>query len=751
MTHILCIMTLLLAFLGMMYEYILAHYISSIVGGAYVILFVTFCLFASALGLGSIAYNFIEERYKNLRTLGYIQVFIAVVVASLPFYFNILNVLFLDQGWGYFAVLSGAALPVLVLGVVSGFELPLMFRLAYVNISRLLMWDYVGMFLAVVLFPTIFILGLHIQTVCFFLASVSGVMAALCFVLDRQIQSSTLQTAALTSTNTESLQKSKSPSSGFYLSVFFVFVMSFCSFAYQGLFGKVVISIIGDKFASRSYAIGFFILGMALGAWWAERKTRKGLSALQSILKLETAICGCAALLPVLLYFIAGSWFIAFGLGSISESQLTWFGSVILSCIPLIVGVLSGMELPLVFQWLGLDNEQKESYYLIAANYIAAIFSGVLIGFVLPNFIGYSFSFLLVIMVNMSILIGILLYAPGLKALSYKALGLLVLFSILNVKLIYPSRQFFIETYYAKMHLHSFSLASLETTLKAIRLSGDVFRIESFFQDIDIVDAQMNSIEGREKIFYLYLNRQPQFNSDTITDYHQSMLWAGVSFLEKSPERILILGGGDGLLATELIKYYPDVPITLVELDPKMLEVAKKNPKVRLMNEESLFSDNVEVIVQDAYQFVRRTTQTYDLIFVDFPYPVSIDISRLYSYEFYTGARNILTQNGVMILDAPIITRYQGLSEKSLDPNTIRILNTIKASGFENPFVFGPYDPFVAVSKDNRVLSFKNEVRAQAPNSVFTNLHSLEHNLEHLEFSPKDVNYVLKPTVWGME
>lgn len=746
-------MTLLLAFLGMMYEYILAHYISSIVGGAYVILFVTFCLFASALGLGSVIYNFISDRFKNLKSLGYIQVLITLVVVCVPLYFRGLNFLFLEQEWSYFWILGGASVPVLLLGLISGFELPLMFRLASVNISRLLVWDYVGMFLGVILFPAIFVLGLHVQTVCYILAFLSSAMALICFIFDTKAQKSENKVFPLHTSSFNQMQVSQTEPSGshFYLGLFFVFIMSFCSFAYQGLLGKVVISIIGDSFASRSYAIGFFILGMALGAWRVERKERQSQEALKTVLKVETALCGLAALLPVLLYFIAGSWFLAFGLSSVSENQLVFYGSLFLSLFPMLVGFFSGMELPLVFQWLGLNNEQRESYYLIAANYVASIFSGVIVGFILPNFIGYSFSFLLVIMVNLLVVFGVLFRFPNLKSQSYKVLVVILVFCALNVKLVYPTRQFFIETFYAKMHLQSFSLDSLNTTLKAIKLAGEVFRIESFFQDIDMVDAQQNSIEGREKIFYLYLNKQPQFNSDTITNYHQSMLWASASFLEHKPQSILILGGGDGLLAAEILKYYPDTPVTLVELDAAMVSVARQNPKINIMNEDALSSEQVTVLLQDAYQYVRRTDKRYDLVFIDFPYPVSIDISRLYSHEFYTGVRRVLTEEGVLILDAPIITRYYGLNESQLDPNSIKILNTIKASGFKNPFVFGPYDPFVAVSKNNRELKFKDVIRDQVPNSVFVNLHSLEHNLTDLTFDSKGVNYVLKPTIWGME
>lgn len=750
MKTILCLMTFFLAFLGMIYEYVLAHYIASVVGGAYLILFVTFCFFAASLGFGSVLYNFVNERYKNLKFLGILQLVIATIILCLPSYFNFLSHGFLNSDWSYITVLVASAVPVLLLGIISGFELPLMFRLAYISISRLLVWDYLGMFVAIVGFPIIFVLGWHIHFVCYALASIAIIMAGLCFFLQSKFSQTnfTKDQEALSLSAT-----SKAPEvqniNGFTLGIVFVFLMSFCSFAYQGLIGKVIISVVGDSFASRSYAIGFFILGMAMGAYLTELFPKAKLSALKRIITVEVSLCVLAAMAPIVLYFFGGSFFLVFGLSSISETQWMWYGSVTLSMMSLLVGFFSGMEMPLVFQWLGLDNESKESYYLIAANYIAAIFSGILIGFILPSFIGYSFSFILVILCNIAILLSIFLKFKNLKKPVVIALSVVIVFSFINAKLVYPSRQFFIETYYAKMHLYTWTWGSLQTTLKAISRSGSVFRIESFFQDIDIVSTEDNAIEGRDKLLYLYLNRQPQFNSETIKDYHQSMMWAGVSFLDQQPNQILILGGGDGLLVSELVKHYKDTKITVIELDPVMIDLAKNNNRIRILNDNALFNENVEVLIQDAYQFVRRTDERYDLVFIDFPYPTSIDLSRLYSFELYSGVKRVLTSSGVAIMDAPVIVKVNGFNDMSLDPQVPKIINTLYAAGFENPFAFGPYDPFIAVANDQRQLAFKESVREQVSNSVFTNLHSLEHSVRGIEKDPSKVNYVLKPTLLG--
>ena len=48
-----------------------------------------------------------------------------------------------------------------------------------------------------------------------------------------------------------------------------------------------------------------------------------------------------------------------------------------------------------------------------------------------------------------------------------------------------------------------------------------------------------------------------------------------------------------------------------------------------------LYVPKVELYNTDAYQFIKTQHEKYDAIFIDFPFPFSYEISRLYSIEFY--------------------------------------------------------------------------------------------------------------------
>ncbi len=71
--------------------------------------------------------------------------------------------------------------------------------------------------------------------------------------------------------------------------------------------------------------------------------------------------------------------------------------------------------------------------------------------------------------------------------------------------------------------------------------------------------------------------------------------------------KVLILGLGGGTVAKLVKKYWPESKITGVEIDPIMIELGKKYLGLK----------NVEIIIQDAYEFIKKNKEKYDLVIVD--------------------------------------------------------------------------------------------------------------------------------------
>ena len=118
------------------------------------------------------------------------------------------------------------------------------------------------------------------------------------------------------------------------------------------------------------------------------------------------------------------------------------------------------------------------------------------------------------------------------------------------------------------------------------------------------------------------------------------------------PKIVLIMGGGDGLLAREILKYPSVAHITLVDIDPAMTQLARTNPLLTEQNKRSLTSPKVRVVNEDAFLFAFNTHQAYDAILIDLVDPSNDRLAKLYSQQFYRQAERILSPTGVMITQA---------------------------------------------------------------------------------------------------
>jgi spermidine synthase len=149
----------------------------------------------------------------------------------------------------------------------------------------------------------------------------------------------------------------------------------------------------------------------------------------------------------------------------------------------------------------------------------------------------------------------------------------------------------------------------------------------------------------------LFLDGNLQFSSLDEPRYHEPLVHVPMSEVQ-APRRVLILGGGDGLAAREVLKYGAVEQVTIVDLDPKMFEIARTHPALTRLNDRSLHSPRVRTVAEDAFVFLEESTQTYDLIVADLPDPNNVSLARLYSRTFYGLVRSRLARGGVFVAQA---------------------------------------------------------------------------------------------------
>jgi spermidine synthase len=148
--------------------------------------------------------------------------------------------------------------------------------------------------------------------------------------------------------------------------------------------------------------------------------------------------------------------------------------------------------------------------------------------------------------------------------------------------------------------------------------------------------------------YWLFINGSTQFSTYDEERYHEPLVHPLMGLIKERKD-ILLLGGGDGLAAREILKY-PDVEnLTLVDLDPAMTRLARQDTIFLSINQGSLNDPRVRVVNQDAYQFIKNSGDLYDAVIIDLPDPKSVSLSLLYSLGFYKMVEKHLKPFGSMV------------------------------------------------------------------------------------------------------
>jgi spermidine synthase len=171
----------------------------------------------------------------------------------------------------------------------------------------------------------------------------------------------------------------------------------------------------------------------------------------------------------------------------------------------------------------------------------------------------------------------------------------------------------------------------------------------------------------------LYLNGNLQFSSIDEYRYHESLVHVPMS-LSNHRSNILVLGGGDGLVLREVLKY-PDVEkIILVDLDKAITDLSSSYPLITKINDNSFKSSKVAIINDDALKFLDSGSELFDVIIIDLPDPNNEGLAKLYSQEFYRLVSRRLAKDGVFVT--------QATSPYFSNKTFWLIDNTVRSAGF---------------------------------------------------------------------
>ena len=204
------------------------------------------------------------------------------------------------------------------------------------------------------------------------------------------------------------------------------------------------------------------------------------------------------------------------------------------------------------------------------------------------------------------------------------------------------------------------------------------------YQQLTFTERNMGL--GQPTIISFYLNGRLQFTSSDEHIYHDYLVTPALAGSARQ-ERILIIGGGDGLALRDVLNWQPKA-VTLIDLDAELLKIFQ-HPEEHLpptlasqiseLNQASLTDPRVDVISDDAFiaiDTLLSEQQTFDAIIVDLPDPNHPDLNKLYSVNFFARLKQLLSGDGLISV--------QSTSPYHAKEAFISIGKTMQASGFKD-------------------------------------------------------------------
>ncbi len=426
---------------------------------------------------------------------------------------------------------------------------------------------------------------------------------------------------------------------------FVMFIMGGCGMAYEYTLSKLASDILGNSVQQWAIVIAVMLFCMGLGAEIQRYISDKKVVDVLAFSQIGLAVLGGFGPLVMLHIFSAlPSHFILTQYALISA-----------------IGILVGFEIPLLtrINEQFSDDVRSNLARILKMDYIGALIGALVWVFVLFRYFSMVQTSLILALTT---LLSSLLFFVTFKKRSHHSR---LVFAAASLVVILVGLGFTFEREWT---------ATAEQRLYRDRI---IFSETSKYQHVVLTESRSGTIS-------CYINGHLQFDGRDEYIYHEFLVHPAMSIAPRH-DRVLILGGGDGLALREVLKYDDVQSVTLVDLDPVMTELAQNNEHFRRLNQDSLQDARVKTLKNlaieesadqlqyeisgrgalaqetseklplvnvlniDAAAFVAQAPGRYDVIIVDFPDPNSVELAKLYSQHFYGFLRSKLSADGIFV------------------------------------------------------------------------------------------------------
>lgn len=385
-----------------------------------------------------------------------------------------------------------------------------------------------------------------------------------------------------------------------------VFMIAICGILYELLISTITSYFQGSSVLHFSLVIGLFLSFMGVGSFFS-RFIHDDLPVW--FVRFELVLSLVGGFSAFLLYF--------------AFSMTPYFYGVAFSLIA-VLGAMIGIEIPILTRILNERDSLKDALAnVLSFDYLGSLIASVAFPLLLLPVLGTMRTAFAIGFINLAVAtVNTWLFREELRRRYYRFLAFEVLLGVALALGFAFSLQ--INTFYENFLYRDEVIVSEQSKYQKI------------------VVTRWN------KDIRLFINGNLQFSTKDEFRYHEPLVHIPMLASPRHDE-VLILGGGDGLAAQEILRYDGVQHIDLVDLDPAITDLAREHPVFRRLNGDAMNDPRVTIHNVDAFNYVQEAAKTYNVIIIDLPDPSNESLGKLYSKEFYGLVQRILAADGVMV------------------------------------------------------------------------------------------------------
>lgn len=184
--------------------------------------------------------------------------------------------------------------------------------------------------------------------------------------------------------------------------------------------------------------------------------------------------------------------------------------------------------------------------------------------------------------------------------------------------------------------------------------------------------------------------------------YHEALVHPAM-LAHPNPQTVLIMGGGEGATAREVLSHKSVTKVVMVDIDEEFVSLCKKH--IPSWGASAFSNSRLEVLYMDINDYLNETTQSFDIVIGDLVDVCDWDspVASLYGEALYEKIKKVLHKDGIIATQAGKLDTQESTNHKHIREMMACVFSDVKSYGVIVPSFYHLWG-YVIASDDLSVL-----------------------------------------------